>query len=104
MYWLGSARGTRAWSNPAEAGIVDVTCSKLYDKKENPSAPASAVVGRDSVRCVSAHKKDSYFLIDLKPERRMLITHYTYADCADTHVIVWQCITPHRLASQRHLR
>jgi hypothetical protein len=60
-----------------DLGQVEVHCSKLYDKKQNPSAPPSAVVGREAVRCVSAHKKDSHFVIDLKADKRCTPTHYT---------------------------
>lgn len=48
IYHLGTLGGTE-FINPAESGVVQVRYASL----QNSSCPASAVVGRQAVRCVS---------------------------------------------------
>lgn len=48
MYHLGTLGGTE-FCNPAESGLIEVRYASL----QNSSSPASAVVGRQAVRCVS---------------------------------------------------
>jgi hypothetical protein len=73
-YYLGSRNGSAPWTNPGELGIIKVTCSELATQP--PSAPCYAVVGRETVRCVSANKPDQWFIIDFK-EKRIQPSHYT---------------------------
>lgn len=70
FYWLGSQTGS--WVNPAETGLVNVTHSALAAD----SVAASAICGREVVRCVSMPKPNMWFCIDLK-DLRLCPTHYS---------------------------
>lgn len=72
LYYLGTTKHTRPWSNPMTANLVKVTSSKLHID----SAPRTAVVGRQALRCVTENKPNQYFIINLKT---MVVrpTHYT---------------------------
>ncbi len=75
LYWLGSMQKTTVWQNPAERGLVRVTMSSL----QSDSKPASFLVGRTAVRCVTkagSPTAPASFVVDLL-ERRVRPTHYT---------------------------
>jgi hypothetical protein len=74
FYHIGSAGKTQPWKNPGEVGAVQCYCSELAT--DPPSQPAYAIVGRETVRCVSAAKPNMWFMIDMK-HRRVNPTHYT---------------------------
>ena len=63
MYWLGTRQKTAAWRNPDDLGLVRVTSVPLAVNP--PSAPASAIVGREVVRCVTLPNRESWFCVDL---------------------------------------
>eukprot|EP01083_Nonionella_stella_P037399 101947_1 len=72
LYYLGTAAKTKDWCNPHEEGVVRVTSSSLqYD-----SEPASAICGRESVRCVSKAEEHQWFMIDFIT-KKICPTHYT---------------------------
>lgn len=90
FYWLGSRGGMTAWRNPAEADYVEVTASSLASSP--PSKPASALCGRETVRCVTQPKPNQYFLVNLK-RYKLQPTHYTmrHYDSWDTEALRnWQ--------------
>jgi hypothetical protein len=66
------AGGLANYSNPAEKGLIKITSSPLA----NDSQPASAIVGNEVVRCVTAARAHSWFALDFG-ERSIAPTHYT---------------------------
>src|SRR5690606_26426852 len=63
MYYLGTQYNSTAWSNPAELGLVSVYASSLCSPSQGGSSPSTAVVGRDSVRCVTQSLRDQWYTI-----------------------------------------
>ena len=63
LYWLGTRQKTHPWRNPDDLGAVRVTSVPLAVNP--PSAPASAIVGREVVRCVTQPNRESWFCVDL---------------------------------------
>ena len=63
LYWLGTRHRTAPWRNPDDLGLVKVTSVPLAVNP--PSAPASAIVGREVVRCVTLPNRESWFCVDL---------------------------------------
>lgn len=63
LYFIGTQQYTQRWVNPGEAGYVRVTSVPLAI--EPRSEPASAIVGRSCVRCVTLPNRESWFCIDL---------------------------------------
>jgi len=61
IYWLGTNRGTAPWKNPGIRGTVRI----LHSSLAKDSHPAYAAIGRETVRCVTEPKKNSWFVIDL---------------------------------------
>lgn len=80
LWWLGSKQGTSAWKNPMELGLVEVTVAK----SKADSAPISAVVGREVVRCLCHDMPNGWFVIDLKEIRvrpsAYMLRHYSSWD------------------------
>ena len=74
FYWLGSRGGTQPWCNPCNTRLVSITCSGLATNP--PSAPCSALVNREVVRCVTVAKPDQWFCIDLLGNS-LQPSHYT---------------------------
>ena len=72
LYFLGTKRYSSPYTNPHDMGAVEVIASSLG----KDSAPAAAVVGRESVRCVTQNKPGSFFTLDLKTVS-CKPTHYT---------------------------
>ena len=72
MYFLGTCGRTQPYQNPAEAGFVRVISSGLM----GDSAPLSAAVGRELVRCVTTPVKNSWFVFELV-DLQLALTHYT---------------------------
>jgi SPRY domain/Sad1 / UNC-like C-terminal len=72
LYWIGTNYGKESWQNPADAKRVMVTTSGLM----GDSVPAAAVVGRETVRCVTKAMSNAWFAIDLV-DKWVLPTHYT---------------------------
>ena len=64
IHYLGTNFGKAPWRNAAELGLVTVACSELSSGPP-PSAPTSALLGKEVVRCVSAAKPLQWFVIDL---------------------------------------
>ena len=86
-YALGSNYGKTSWSNPAESPLelVKVTPSQ----KKQDSKPYKAVVGRQTVRCLTEEGKDEdgkrpWILIDFSGSGKISPTHYTLR-----HYISW---------------
>jgi hypothetical protein len=77
VWYLGTKFGTnKQWFNPCELGLARVTCSELASQPA--SAPASAAIGREVVRCVSASKPNQWFTIDFTVSgKRIRPTAYT---------------------------
>lgn len=61
LYFLGSLGKTSQWMNPQDRGLVYTSSSPLIPD----SAPCSALVGREAVRCVTQSSKDNFFMVDL---------------------------------------
>jgi len=74
FHYLGTRGRTAPWSNPCTQRLVNITCSALATNP--PSAPCSALVNRELVRCVSQAKPDMWFMIDLL-NVAFHCTHYT---------------------------
>lgn len=72
LYYLGTNQNTTAWTNPSELGVVKVTASSLM----LDSKPASAIVGREAVRCVTKPVPNQWFTIDFL-DHSVTPTHYT---------------------------
>ena len=62
LYFLGTDWRTAPWRNPAEAGVVTVTSSRLA----KDSYPATAICGNKVVRCVCMAEKNNWFMIDFR--------------------------------------
>eukprot|EP00457_Paulinella_chromatophora_P000814 gb/GEZN01000814.1/.p1 GENE.gb/GEZN01000814.1/~~gb/GEZN01000814.1/.p1 ORF type:complete len:1063 (-),score=123.04 gb/GEZN01000814.1/:329-3517(-) len=62
LYWLGTNGLTEPWQNPHDAGKVMVTTSGMLEN----SAPASAMVGRATVRCVTKFHERAWVQFDIK--------------------------------------
>jgi hypothetical protein len=74
FYYLGSNGRRNQWQNPGELGIVACSASSLAVNP--PSMPASAIVGRETVRCVTVPKPDQFFIIDMR-DKLFCPSHYT---------------------------
>jgi len=74
MHYLGTQGRRAPWRNPAEMGLVSVRMSELASSP--PSHPASAIVGREVVRCCTPGKPDMFFIIDLR-DKLLMPTHYS---------------------------
>ena len=72
VYHIATKGGTQPWSNPADAGLIKVTSSGIL----GDSVKESAVVGRETVRCVTSAHPNAWFAIDLE-EKWVSVTHYT---------------------------
>lgn len=81
--------GTRPWLNPGDAQSVTVTTSGLMAD----SVPVNALVGRDTLRLVTASEPGAYFAIDLH-DNFVYPTHYSLK-----HYISWdtECVRDWRL-------
>ena len=55
MYFLGTQQYTQPWQNPGYIGAVHVSSTPLA--LQPPSEPAYAIVGRETVRCVTVPGK-----------------------------------------------
>lgn len=66
------AGGLANYNNPAEKGLIKITSSPL----SHDSEPATAIVGNEVVRCVTAARANSWFALDFG-ERSIAPTHYT---------------------------
>lgn len=62
LYFLGTQMGQKNWMNPAEQNLIKIYPSSLAPNSE----PATAVAGREAVRCVTRNIPNSFFIIDLK--------------------------------------
>ena len=56
VYSIATENGIKPWKNPAMSGDIRVQSSSLM----HDSQPLSAIVGRDSVRCVTKPEKNSW--------------------------------------------
>lgn len=74
FWYLGTNGYTTEWQNPAEVGRVIATSSDLAERPA--SKPASALCGRELVRCVTVAKPNMWFVVDLR-EYKLTVTHYT---------------------------
>eukprot|EP00457_Paulinella_chromatophora_P000316 gb/GEZN01000316.1/.p1 GENE.gb/GEZN01000316.1/~~gb/GEZN01000316.1/.p1 ORF type:complete len:1660 (-),score=215.21 gb/GEZN01000316.1/:6-4985(-) len=74
FYYMGTNGKRGQWKNPAEAGLVRITSSRLATSP--PSAPASVIAGRECLRCVTVAKPNSWFMVDLL-SLRLSPSHYT---------------------------
>lgn len=71
-YWLGTNKGVDAWQNPALRGYIRI----LYSSLAADSKPAHCMVGRETVRCVTEPKKNSWVVVDFKT-MKIIPTHYS---------------------------
>jgi len=62
VYWLGTGKGTRAYTNPADEGLIKIYISSLSQNSDNEKY----LVGREEKRVVTEPKKMSWFCIDFK--------------------------------------
>ena len=77
IHYLGTRYGQGPWRNPCELGLARAYFSELAAGPP-PSAPASALLGKDVVRCVSAAKPLQYFVVDLTPSGKCVRpSHYS---------------------------
>ena len=74
FHYLGTRGRTAPWSNPCNQRLVNISCSALATNP--PSAPCSALVNRELVRCVTQAKPDMWFMLDLL-NIVFHCTHYT---------------------------
>ena len=72
IYAIATDRHSHPWRNPADSRRVAVTASSLLED----SAPLSAVVGLDVVRCVTQPRPHSWMALDLL-DKTLLLTAYT---------------------------
>jgi hypothetical protein len=72
LYYLGTCGKLNQWENPHDLKLVQVTCSSL----QNDSRPPSAIVGRETVRCVTRPLENSWIQIDFDGVE-INPTHYT---------------------------
>ena len=72
LYSIATERHTQPWRNPAESRRVAVTASSVLED----SAPLSAVVGLDVVRCVTQPRPNSWMALDLL-DKTLILTAYT---------------------------
>eukprot|EP01083_Nonionella_stella_P191782 709582_1 len=72
LYYLGTDCGRSEWKNPHDRYSVTVTCRSLMKDSKN----ASAIVGRESVRCVSKPEDNQWFQVDFH-KREIRPRHYT---------------------------
>ena len=72
LYAIATERHTQPWQNPVDSRRVAVSSSSLLDD----SAPLSAVVGQDVVRCVTQPRPHSWIALDLL-DKTLLLTAYT---------------------------
>lgn len=63
LYFLGTCGRSSQWCNPMELGLCQVTMSSVH----KASSPASSIVGRQAVRCVTSNQQHSSFMIELLP-------------------------------------
>jgi len=73
IYALATNNRTSPWVNPMDAGLLTVTASSVMDD----STSLAAVVGRDTVRCVTKPLPNSWMMIDFHADKRVLPTHYS---------------------------
>jgi len=71
IHWLATFAKTAPWINPAEAGMIKITTSGLM----SDSAPISAAVGHEVVRCVTKPERNAWFVFDLC-DFQLCPTHY----------------------------
>jgi hypothetical protein len=71
--------------------------SELADNP--PSVPLSAVVGRETVRCVTSSKPNSFFVVDLL-DRRVLPSHYTLRHYSSWHS---ECVRHWTLSGSKYV-
>ena len=69
---MGTNKGSEGWVNPVQRGYIRVLSSSLAAD----SAPLTAVVGRDLVRCVTEPKRNSWMMIDFQ-NIKITPSHYT---------------------------
>jgi hypothetical protein len=74
LYYIGTEQYTQPWRNPCLSGGVSVRSSPLDGHLA--TLAAESVVGRETVRCVTAARKEAWFVIDLG-ERWVQPTAYT---------------------------
>jgi len=67
-----AGRPKQVYRNPAEAGLLEVSSSPLLAD----SAPASAIVGNQVVRCSTRPVLNAWFEVDFK-QHRVAPTHYS---------------------------
>ena len=72
LYAIATERLTQPWRNPAESRRVAVTASSVLED----SAPLSAVVGLDVVRCVTQPRPNSWICLDLL-DKTLVLSAYT---------------------------
>jgi HECT-domain (ubiquitin-transferase)/Regulator of chromosome condensation (RCC1) repeat/SPRY domain/Kelch motif len=71
LYFIGTRNGQADWKNPVQENLVKVQMSSV----NNTSQPPYAIVGRETVRCVTKDLPDQWFIVDLM-DREVLPTHY----------------------------
>lgn len=73
FYHLGTAAGgTKAYRNPHEAGLVNVTTSSI----RREYSPASMLVARGPCQIVTQNVAGSWVCVDIGAERRLMPTRY----------------------------
>lgn len=72
IYHIGTDHGRSRWFNPAVYNRIKITSSAL----SKASAPATAICGRTTARCIAEAQPNAWFLLNLL-DQTIAITHYT---------------------------
>eukprot|EP00927_Polykrikos_kofoidii_P034575 TRINITY_DN2930_c0_g1_i3.p1 TRINITY_DN2930_c0_g1~~TRINITY_DN2930_c0_g1_i3.p1 ORF type:complete len:1526 (-),score=225.95 TRINITY_DN2930_c0_g1_i3:256-4833(-) len=62
FYWIGTAKGAAAWSNPADRGDVQLSCSSSGNSS---SYPLKSVLSHSKATWYSNDSADQWFTVDL---------------------------------------
>ena len=63
LHWLGSGQGRKPWVNPCDVGLVRCTSVPLTSAPRSP--PASALVGREAVHCLTTLVREVWLCVEL---------------------------------------
>lgn len=74
IWALATRNSTAPWVNPLDAGLVRIHASSLMED----SAPLSAILARETVRCVTKPIPNSWLVFDFLEDKRIWLTHYTF--------------------------
>jgi hypothetical protein len=76
FYWLGTARGTRAWQNPHDSGAVCVTLSSIGAGSVNRLVAHVAPQANDKYYLITSNQPNSWMAVALRDGVRVRPTGY----------------------------